>query len=478
MRIAWSKYAWKHFMLMLSAVLVNTLLVAQDNEPAAIHIRHNTIYITIDKNISEKTFIAFTHKYNLRDIGLYQFLATGKKDSLEKFGWKISSQDKNDYTITKQFDANAPFKNPTDKMIFYAVPTPDTWRIVGDNRVIYGSNHFKNKKDFRRENGVVEFELKGYKDVESVRLAGNFTNWQHDAFPMTKTEQGWVASVKLDPGAYYYKFIINDNYWIVDPDNEIVENDGRGNMNSVYYIPNKIIRLDGYTDADAVYISGSFNNWAEDQLALSKTKGGWEIPLYLEPGTHRYQFIVDGKAISSNEKDRSTASIGDAYLFKLKGFSGAKRVALAGNFNDWNPGELWMKKTADGWELPYALGPGNYQYKFIVDGKWMTDPAHNRIVDDGRGNHNSFLVVKPNYRFVLKGHRNAKNISVAGDFNDWQENVCEMKQENGEWVARVYLGRGKHRYRFVVDGEWMLDPQNKLWEDTENGNTNSVVWIE
>jgi hypothetical protein len=29
-----------------------------------------------------------------------------------------------------------------------------------------------------------------------------------------------------------------------------------------------------------------------------------------------------------------------------------------------------------------------------------------------------------------------------------------------------------------VDGKWMIDPANDLWEDNEFGTGNSVLWIE
>lgn len=48
-------------------------------------------------------------------------------------------------------------------------------------------------------------------------------------------------------------------------------------------------------------------------------------------------------------------------------------------------------------------------------------------------------------------------------------------KENGQWVCRVDLGPGKHLYKFVVDGEWILDPENPSSEDDGNGNINSVL---
>jgi 1,4-alpha-glucan branching enzyme len=159
-------------------------------------------------------------------------------------------------------------------------------------------------------------------------------------------------------------------------------------------------------------------------------------------------------------------------VFALKGFASAKKVALAGDFNDWNPAEIFMNRTGSGWTISYALGPGNYQYIFIVDGKWITDPVNPNAIDDGKGNVNSFIVVEPNYSFCLKGQTAAQKVNVAGKFNNCSPEGLSMTKLGDEWVSKVYLGRGKHLYKFIVDGKWMKDLANPLWED---GNDNSVV---
>ena len=47
----------------------------------------------------------------------------------------------------------------------------------------------------------------------------------------------------------------------------------------------------------------------------------------------------------------------------------------------------------DVFEVTTALGDGSYQYKFIVDGVWLEDPANPNTVDDGQGGMNSVLTV-------------------------------------------------------------------------------------
>lgn len=447
---------------------------------------NNVMYIIISKNLAASSLDSFALTYNVTGLGLHQLIRTGKTDSLLDAGWQVENKP-DQYSISKKLGSSDKFLNPSDKIIFSAVPTPDDWREVGGNRIVYGINRFNAGRAFRREGDIVYITLHGHKSAERVRLAGSFTNWQHGAFPMKRTADGWEVPVKLPPGQYFYKFILDEWDWMTDPDNELSENDGRGNENSVFYIPNKTFFLKGYEKANRVRLAGSFNNWAknngDNELPLHKVPGGWQIDMYLEPGTHSYEFMVDGRVVKGDEqaddKTRSTVALGNSHLFTLKGFRNAKQVALAGNFNDWDPEDIYLKKTEQGWELPYALGPGNYQYKFIVDGNWMTDPGKpESVIDDGRGNENTMLVIGANYTFRLGGFSSARNVNLAGDFNEWSARGLPMKWNGKEWSCTVYLGRGKHTYKFVVDGKWILDPANKLWEEDEPGKQNSVIWIE
>jgi 1,4-alpha-glucan branching enzyme len=169
--------------------------------------------------------------------------------------------------------------------------------------------------------------------------------------------------------------------------------------------------------------------------------------------------------------------IGDTLIFKLYGFQSAEKVILSGSFNAWSHNELVMIKTDDGWELPYVLEAGNYEYKFIVDGKWITDPAN--PLTTGSGDFmNSCITFKPNYTFSLTQFSNAKTVIVTGSFNGWQEDSYPMIRENGIWKYPVHLNPGKYSYKFIVDGRWMIDPANELWEENEFGTGNSVLWIE
>ncbi len=72
---------------------------------------------------------------------------------------------------------------------------------------------------------------------------------------------------------------------------------------------------------------------------------------------------------------------------------GARRVALAGSFNQWRADDTVLEPaSADGvFAGTLELPPGDYEYMFVVDGKWITDPAAGERRDDGFGRQNSLL---------------------------------------------------------------------------------------
>src|SRR5439155_889176 len=57
----------------------------------------------------------------------------------------------------------------------------------------------------------------------------------------------------------------------------------------------------------------------------------------------------------------------------------ATRVALVGDFNDWDATRTPMRPSPRGgsvWTAVLPLSPGRYRYAFLVDGsRWLADPA-------------------------------------------------------------------------------------------------------
>ncbi len=81
------------------------------------------------------------------------------------------------------------------------------------------------------------------------------------------------------------------------------------------------------------------------------------------------------------------------YEFRFEAGS-ADEVCLAGDFNRWKVCDARLTRVGeDVWSVSLELPPGRYEYMFVVDGRWVTDPHAMGFHDDGFGNRNAILVI-------------------------------------------------------------------------------------
>jgi 1,4-alpha-glucan branching enzyme len=61
----------------------------------------------------------------------------------------------------------------------------------------------------------------------------------------------------------------------------------------------------------------------------------------------------------------------------------ASNVYLAADFNEWKPERepLFDIEGNGVWQRIVNLKPGRYQYKYVVDGKWIKDPANPKLLN-------------------------------------------------------------------------------------------------
>lgn len=68
-------------------------------------------------------------------------------------------------------------------------------------------------------------------------------------------------------------------------------------------------------------------------------------------------------------------------------------------------------------------------------------------------------------------------VNIAGQFNGWNPEATEMeKGADGVWTARIALKRDAlHRYKYLIDGFWVPDPDNPDCEPDGFGGFNSLI---
>lgn len=72
-------------------------------------------------------------------------------------------------------------------------------------------------------------------------------------------------------------------------------------------------------------------------------------------------------------------------------------------------------------------------------------------------------------------HSKACKVFLSGSFNGWST-TFPMQRNGDVFSVDVGLPRGKHLYKFIVDGCWYFDI-TKAWERDLDGNVNNVLHI-
>ncbi|WP_370479684.1 glycogen-binding domain-containing protein [Tamlana flava] len=258
-------------------------------------------------------------------------------------------------------------------------------------------------------------------------------------------------------------------------------------------------------DIENVVVSGEFNLWSRDNWEMKKT-GNHTYQLRKNINDFTDEFSWEFKYVINNaywaEPSRKDPNIAKATKngmrmhgvynlkmytaypsengnasFKLKGFKNAKRVILAGSFNKWDEHLFKMNKTEYGWELTLQMKPDIYQYRYIVDGQWMEDPNNPYKTRNEFDEFNSVINIKEYTTFKLRGYTNAQKVVLAGSFNNWDEHELVMRKMDYGWKYVIPLSGGKHHYKFIVDGKWIVDPNNSVKEYDGDGHINSVCMV-
>lgn len=81
--------------------------------------------------------------------------------------------------------------------------------------------------------------------------------------------------------------------------------------------------------------------------------------------------------------------------------------------------------------------------------------------------------------FVYQPEKACRRVQLAGSFNDWQPEQGQMrKQKDGTFRKRLELPPGEHRYKFLVDGQWVEDQAAEDRAANPFGSQDCLVTIE
>ena len=109
------------------------------------------------------------------------------------------------------------------------------------------------------------------------------------------------------------------------------------------------------------------------------------VPLCLE------QLSVNGRTLKSS-LPLVIESV-PMHTFRLEGYEDASSVAMVGGLNQWNTSADPLQRVEDSWVRTAAYPAGRVLYKYVIDGRWETDPANPDREADGHGGFNSVITI-------------------------------------------------------------------------------------
>ena len=71
-------------------------------------------------------------------------------------------------------------------------------------------------------------------------------------------------------------------------------------------------------------------------------------------------------------------------------------------------------------------------------------------------------------------------VYLAGTFNNWDPKRHKMKdtRDTGKYSIALVLPKGEHEYKFIINGNWVVDPECQNWVRNSLGTLNSVVKVD
>jgi 1,4-alpha-glucan branching enzyme len=79
--------------------------------------------------------------------------------------------------------------------------------------------------------------------------------------------------------------------------------------------------------------------------------------------------------------------------------------------------------------------------------------------------------------FQLKAEHGRK-VCVSGSFNGWKPDEYPLASRDGHYRRKLTLPKGRHEYKFVIDGHWVPDPNCADTVPDGCGGRNSVLTVD
>ncbi|MBN2544788.1 MAG: hypothetical protein JXB50_03260 [Spirochaetes bacterium] len=198
---------------------------------------------------------------------------------------------------------------------------------------------------------------------------------------------------------------------------------------------------------------------------------------------YTYEKYVDFDLLKKASKPRF---VNDGILITLPKNYG-NTIYLRTSIDNWE-NDYYFKKSQ--YEIFYSFIPVkkstvNINYRINVDGYWETDPYNKNIIEDYIGTKLSSINIPEEVKYYQQlpdiektdtypkkvyfqyYNPEAEEVNLVCSIDNWSPYSNQMKKNKyGYWEITKYFSKGDYLYYFYVDGNKVLDLNNKkrVWD--------------
>lgn len=396
----------------------------------------NENFVTISENDGEATVYAWesAKKPKLKyekdtEDGKYKWYSVKVTFTGAVNGLQFADADDADNTL-KQFDAEklAIVNGAANDSNLYFGVDENGKDIVSANEadIVIPQEPVQSIYPEYKENGNVAFTFYANENTASVRLQGTFTDWTVNELDMVRGDVDETGKVKytletdkvpVKGGLYRYGIYTGQNKYAGDP------------LNSTKYKGNPVVVRNPKIDNGSVTIyypyKGTLGNTSKVLFIEENNNGTPQeqlLELVKEDSTENlYAAVIPASKLTAGKKYTYTIQVGD-------------KAAINDPYN-------FVSKEAD--------GTTTFTAPTVIEEPALESPVLNA---DGTVTFNYFAPY-------------ADNVRLAGSINgngDWYAQAQEMMvSKSGVWsITRKAVAGKEYSYKFLVDGEDVVDPKN------------------
>lgn len=341
----------------------------------------------------------------------------------------------------------------------------------------------------------------GKYDIQQLSVSADFNDWSRNRHFLRDTEENnlWRVIIPLNQGSYLYRFILNGQRWLRDPNNSQYAGPF---SNSFIYVDSmeypQVIDLHPrngswiYQKIDSLIIKFNKSVPRTDQFELTFLLDARPVPFImrdsliiaplpdLSEGKHYWQVLITNMQHDTvytkeglwNLNYQNQAPHAEAGYSQFTHLNQTIELNAGRSYDPDGDGPLQYRWQKIGGSENYMLKDADTPFPKFSASKAGVYRFRLTVRDTlaGEGSDETEVIVlnaqQPQTIFSFDPSylpQKVDKVSLVGEFNQWQATKHNLiwNERSGQWEIELALTKGQYEYKYVInDQEWIVDPAN------------------